>query len=92
MTASDPMVRFIGSDSLRENQARFEDWLSKLPGWQANGTPRLFLHTPDIGEVLDLVQTLWPRLQQALPSRPTARLAATERAVLISNDAARRAF
>lgn len=67
MTASDPMVRFIGSDSLQENQVWFEDWLSKLADWQANGTPWLFLHTPDIGEVLDLVQTLWPRLQQALP-------------------------
>lgn len=67
MTASDPMVRFIGSESPQENQVWFEDWLAKLPGWQEKGTPWLFIHTPDIGEVLDLVQTLWPRLQQALP-------------------------
>ena len=67
VTAHHPMVRFIGSDDMVQNQALFDVWLKTLPKWQQNATPYLFLHTPDIGQVQDLVHTLWRGLQQALP-------------------------
>lgn len=67
MTASNPMVRFIGGEDPAANLPFFNAWLAKLPDWCRQGQPWLFIHTPDIGEVLELVQFLWPHLQQALP-------------------------
>ncbi|QTO55546.1 DUF72 domain-containing protein [Duffyella gerundensis] len=65
-TATQPMVRFIGGDELDANEQLFQPWLKKLAAWQTEGEPWLFLHTPDIGEVLHLVQRLWPHLAQHL--------------------------
>lgn len=67
VTARDPMVRFIGSDNMAQNHALFDVWLRTLPRWIPESTPWLFLHTPDIAQVLELVDSLWPALQQAVP-------------------------
>ncbi|MGB7801282.1 DUF72 domain-containing protein [Buttiauxella sp.] len=68
VTAIHPLVRFIGSDDMQQNLALFDVWLKTLPKWEQKTTPYLFLHTPDIGEVQDLVHTLWPGLQHAFPA------------------------
>ena len=66
-TADQPMVRFIGSDDMHANEALFAVWLTKLEQWQQQGTPWLFLHTPDIAQAPELVLTLWPALRQRFP-------------------------
>ena len=68
VTANNPLVRFIGSDDMHQNQLFFDVWLKTLSKWTESTTPYLFLHTPDIGLVQDLVHTLWPGLQQAFPA------------------------
>lgn len=68
VTASHPMVRFIGSDNMTQNVELFDVWLRKLALWTQTTTPYLFLHTPDIAQVPELVHTLWPALRQHLPS------------------------
>lgn len=68
VTANNPLVRFIGSNDMQQNQVFFDVWLKTLSKWAQNTTPYLFLHTPDIGQVQDLVHTLWPGLQQAFPA------------------------
>lgn len=67
VTAGNPLVRFIGSDDMQQNREMFAVWLSTLPKWATKTTPYLFLHTPDIGQVNDLVHILWPELQRAFP-------------------------
>lgn len=67
VTAKHPMVRFIGSDNMVQNKAFFAAWLKKLPVWATTTTPYLFLHTPDIAQALELVETLWSDLQGVLP-------------------------
>jgi len=67
VTASDPMVRFIGSDDMVQNSDLFAVWLNTLPRWAENATPWLFLHTPDIAQAPELVASLWPALAQAFP-------------------------
>ena len=68
VTASNPLVRFIGSDDMQQNRALFDVWLKTLPKWTEKATPYLFLHTPDIGLVPELVHTLWPELQRQFPA------------------------
>ncbi|MFS2225514.1 DUF72 domain-containing protein [Pantoea sp. B65] len=68
MTANQPLVRFIGGDDPAANLPFFTDWLRKLPVWCQQGQPWLFIHTPDIGDAMNLIQYLWPHLQQALPA------------------------
>ncbi|WP_312311463.1 DUF72 domain-containing protein [Atlantibacter sp.] len=65
VTAANPMVRFIGSDDMARNEEFFKVWLGKLASWEQTTTPYLFLHTPDIGLVPELVHLLWPEMQQA---------------------------
>lgn len=67
VTANHPLVRFIGSDDMQQNQALFDVWLKTLPKWAENTTPYLFVHTPDIGQVYFLVHALWPALQSVFP-------------------------
>lgn len=67
VTANNPLVRFIGSDDMVQNRALFDAWLTKLPTWAGRTTPYLFLHTPDIAQAPELVDTLWQDLQRALP-------------------------
>ncbi|WP_213716622.1 DUF72 domain-containing protein [Cedecea lapagei] len=67
VTASHPLVRFIGSDNMTQNAELFDVWLKKLPEWTAKTTPYLFLHTPDIAQAPELVHTLWPSLQHVFP-------------------------
>ncbi len=68
VTASNPMVRFIGSDNMQQNQDMFAVWLQTLPKWEQTTTPFLFLHTPDIAQAPELVDTLWQALQNVVPS------------------------
>lgn len=68
VTAQHPMVRFIGSDNMAQNRKLFAVWLEKLPLWEQTATPYLFLHTPDIAQAPELVDTLWQDLQQVAPS------------------------
>ena len=67
VTANHPMVRFIGSDNMAQNSELFAVWLTKLSLWQRTTTPYLFLHTPDIAQAPELVDTLWADLRSALP-------------------------
>ncbi|HDR2860514.1 TPA: DUF72 domain-containing protein [Enterobacter asburiae] len=68
VTASNPIVRFIGSDNMLKNQEMFAVWLQTLPKWEQTTTPFLFLHTPDIAQAPELVDALWQALQNAVPS------------------------
>lgn len=72
VTASHPMVRFIGSDNMAQNREFFAAWLQKLPQWRQTTTPFLFLHTPDIAQAPELVNTLWHDLRSVLPEIGTA--------------------
>lgn len=67
VTAHHPLVRFIGSDDMAQNRDLFGVWLQKLPQWTQTTTPYLFLHTPDIAQAPELVDTLWNDLRTALP-------------------------
>lgn len=68
VTAQNPMVRFIGSDNMQQNQDMFAVWLQTLAKWEQTTTPYLFLHTPDIAQAPELVDALWQALQAAVPS------------------------
>lgn len=68
VTAQNPMVRFIGSDNMQQNEEMFAVWLQTLAKWEHTTTPYLFLHTPDIAQAPELVDALWQALQQAVPS------------------------
>jgi hypothetical protein len=46
VTAQNPLIRFIGSDDMEQNRQLFSVWLEKLPQWEQQSTPYLFLHTP----------------------------------------------
>lgn len=67
VTAHNPMVRFIGSDDMTQNRELFSVWIRTLPKWTQTATPYLFLHTPDIAQAPELVDTLWSDLRTALP-------------------------
>lgn len=69
-TGSQPMVRFIGSDSVEESVPLFQPWLAKLAAWQQESEPLLFIHTPDMGQVFPLLNALWPQLQPLAPTLP----------------------
>jgi len=62
VTASQPMVRFIASDDMTQSMHLFAVWQEKLAQWVGHSTPYLFLHTPDMGQVNQLIHTLWPDL------------------------------
>ncbi len=66
------MVRFIGSDNMAQNREFLAAWLQKLPQWRQTTTPFLFLHTPDIAQAPELVNTLWHDLRSVLPEIGTA--------------------
>ncbi|MFE8104168.1 DUF72 domain-containing protein [Brenneria goodwinii] len=69
LTASQPIIRFIGSEELQENLHWFQPWLNKLPQW-TSAQPFLFIHTPDNGGSPALAQQLWPLLTAIIPSMP----------------------
>nr|WP_241157425.1 DUF72 domain-containing protein [Pectobacterium atrosepticum] len=69
LTATQPLIRFIGSETLEENLRWFKSWHNKLPQWpEAN--PFFFIHTPDIGDAPPLAQQLWPLLAEIDPTLP----------------------
>ncbi len=67
LTATNPLIRFIGSDDMTQNRELFQVWLQKLAQWHQTTTPYLFLHTPDIAQAPELVHTLWEDLRKTLP-------------------------
>ncbi|XNM65099.1 DUF72 domain-containing protein [Escherichia coli] len=67
VTAGQPMVRFIGSDEMAQNQAMFAPWLEKLAKVAANHHPLPVFAHPDIAQAPELVHSLWQALQTALP-------------------------
>lgn len=67
MTASQPLIRFIGSDDKQFSSELFARWLPKLSEWQSQATPWLFIHTADIGEVFSLLHHLWPAISARFP-------------------------
>lgn len=71
LTASHPMIRFIGNEDPDDNLNWFAPWLAKLPQWQAQ-TPYLFIHTPNNGNSPELAQRLWPQLANVVADLPPA--------------------
>ncbi|WP_434669597.1 DUF72 domain-containing protein [Klebsiella sp. B345] len=67
VTGGNPLVRFIASDDMTQSQRLFESWLPTLAKWSQTTTPFLFLHTPDIAQAPELVNTLWGDLRRTLP-------------------------
>ncbi len=73
VTATRPIVRFVGGDDITANQKWFSQWISKLTQWQQQGhAPYLFIHSPDCSDAPQQAQTLWRDLLQALPQLPAA--------------------
>ena len=52
---------------MAQNRELFRVWLQTLPKWHQSATPWLFLHTPDIAQAPELVDTLWEDLRAVLP-------------------------
>ncbi len=52
LTATNPLIRFIGSDDMTQSRELFQVWLQKLAQWHQSTTPYLFLHTPDIAQAM----------------------------------------
>jgi len=47
-TASDPVIRFIGSADFHHNQQYLLPWVKKITEWSQQGIkPTVFIHTPD---------------------------------------------
>ncbi len=47
-TATQPIIRFIGSSDRQHNQQYLLPWVKKISQWQQQGiTPTVFIHTPD---------------------------------------------
>lgn len=42
LTATNPLIRFIGSDDMTQNRELFQVWLQKLAQWHQTTTPYLF--------------------------------------------------
>lgn len=68
LTASNPLIRFIGSESYKENLTWFQQWEQKLTCWYPESSPFLFIHTPDNGASPQLAAMLWDKLRQHIPS------------------------
>lgn len=69
VTATRPIVRFIGGDNLAVNQQWFTQWIKKLVDWQQQGhAPYLFIHSPDCSDAPQQAQALWRTLRQHLPA------------------------
>lgn len=66
VTANHPMVRFIGSDDMAQNSAlcRLAD---QAVAMASHHDAVSVLHTPDIAQAPELVDTLWADLRNALP-------------------------
>lgn len=71
LTASRPLIRYIGGDRLEDNLRLFQPWLEKLPQWRQQ-QPYLFIHTPDNADSPQQAQKIWQRLALHIPDLPTA--------------------
>ena len=64
---SRPVHSAVARDDMTQNRELFSVWIRTLPKWTPTATPYLFLHTPDIAQAPELVDTLWGDLRTALP-------------------------
>lgn len=72
-TASQPMIRFIGSEDYQHDADLFRQWLPHLQRWSEDRKPYLFIHTPDMGQVFALLQKLrqqFPLINLSLADLP----------------------
>ncbi|MEH2920801.1 DUF72 domain-containing protein [Samsonia erythrinae] len=69
LTATQPLIRFIGCETWAENRHWFESWRNTLPQWR-EAKPFFFIHTPDIGDAPPLARQLWPFLAEINPTLP----------------------
>ncbi|MCU8061535.1 DUF72 domain-containing protein [Shewanella sp. SM55] len=83
-TANNPVVRFIGQpdDAVtqlaqqgvtalpKDNDAFFDNWLTQLPQWLAEGRePYLFIHTPDNEAAPELAIRLYQKLRSQIAAQ-----------------------
>lgn len=69
VTATRPIVRFIGGDILEDNRPLFAQWADKLAAWETQGlSPYLFIHTPDCTDAPQQARSLWPLLRAKIPT------------------------
>lgn len=66
LTATNPLIRFIGSDDMTQNRELFQVWLQKLAQWHQTTTPYLFTYARYC-QAPELVHTLWEDLRKTLP-------------------------
>ncbi len=72
MTASHPMVRFIGSDNMAQNREFFAALVAETPAVAADHHAFSVFTYPDIAQAPELVNTLWHDLRSVLPEIGTA--------------------
>ncbi|HPE61670.1 MAG TPA: DUF72 domain-containing protein [Thiolinea sp.] len=71
VTASRPLLRYIGHPVLAENRCWLLPWAAQTARWLADGlVPHVFLHTPGNLEVPALAQLFHALLQERLPDLP----------------------
>ncbi|CNI21779.1 Protein of uncharacterised function DUF72 [Yersinia frederiksenii] len=72
VTGGQPLVRFIGGDQLDDNLALFSPWLQKLPQWEQQYQPYVFIHTPDNSDSPQQAQKIWQQLAAIITTLPPA--------------------
>lgn len=72
VTGSQPLVRFIGGDQWEDNLALFAPWLQKLPLWEQQYQPYVFIHTPDNSDSPQQAQKIWQQLATVIATLPPA--------------------
>lgn len=72
VTGNQPLVRFIGGDQMDDNLALFSPWLQRLPQWEQQYQPYLFIHTPDNSDSPQQAQKIWQQLAARIPTLATA--------------------
>ncbi|MGM7744978.1 DUF72 domain-containing protein [Yersinia enterocolitica] len=72
VTGSQPLVRFIGGDQWEDNLALFAPWLQKLPLWEQQYQPYVFIHTPDNSDSPQHAQKIWQQLATVIATLPPA--------------------
>jgi len=71
LTATHPLVRFIGGDVLKDNLHCFIPWQKKLSSWCQQQQPYLFIHTPDNSDSPQQAKIIWQQLHRGIPDFPT---------------------
>ena len=73
---ANPVVRFIGHPELEANREYLAPWVPRMANWIAEGRkPYMFIHMPDNGQALSLVQLWQGLLREKVPELPELGLA-----------------